>query len=245
MYKRLGRKVLMFMMAILVAIGTFTLPSGANAELINGWVFTAEDENGNPLTEGKIYVYEKSYATYVDQYAKDYQVNLIFNEPIQNGEFFVPNAYLLTGKEYQVVVMSYTTDGTPIIYHSDFTPGSGKAPDFSSDTLLHRHFITNHAPEYGELNLDFIDFEGYSTWPILLPIVSGAASVYISATSDIQVSGGFLRGDINAGYMFREVVSPSDSPIAGNERNEFAPREQATRAEAASMLQRLIHVLDQ
>ncbi|GEM_PF-3356311 len=217
MDKLLGRKLFVGLMAIAIAVGALALPPGANAEIINGWVFTAEDENGDPLTDGKIYVYEQHYwnVQYVGDNGQEYDVHKVYEQSIEAGEFFVPNAFLLTGKQYQIVIMSEAADGTPIIYQSDFVPGSGQVLEFTSESLVQRTFTTTHVPDYAELSVDFEYLENYVTWPILLPVVDGEASLYISASADIVVTSGLHENETNTGYILQQTVSPSD-PVSTN-----------------------------
>lgn len=138
---------------------------GDRDEEINGLTVLAEDEQGQPLEEGVIELYEKRAPRTEYDYS-DYETVRIFDADIfEKGKFFIPGSYLLAGKSYEVVVYGTSADGTDIYYHQPVSAGQMNLT-FSKNSLRKLTMTAQNAKADDLAFISVVDNQGrYSTWP--------------------------------------------------------------------------------
>jgi uncharacterized repeat protein (TIGR01451 family) len=213
------KKWLNLILSFAVLLGTFGAPISAMAAPVNGWVFPVENETGAPLENGTISVYEKeNMSTWEASSADDYQfdLSLIYTGFVEQGEAFVPNAYLLEGKEYEIVITGSTSQNKSIIYHDSFSPGHNVDLEFSSSHLIKREFTVSKEYDQYNLYLYFTEGDQELSWPTYLDYdLEQVATAYISSPSNFKVISDLYDDSSKSGYLFEKNIAPStSSPLA-------------------------------
>jgi uncharacterized repeat protein (TIGR01451 family) len=194
------------------------LSSVAHAELINGLVAQVEDELGNPLTNGTVSVYEQE--VYKEYQGHGVPINFadvarIYHKSVSGGEIFIPRAYLLEGKEYEIVVQGISNQGQKIYYHSTIKGGQYEQLEFTKkrlkkvtltvdDNLIISPFFFNPISRTGR-DLSF----SYSIY-----LEDGSFSFYAGSDSKFLVQGTMADAEAQIGYQVRkefELDSSSSS----------------------------------
>ncbi|MHC0036459.1 S-layer homology domain-containing protein [Pseudoneobacillus sp. C159] len=182
---------------------------------IHGVVVTAEAQPGLPLTDGYVYVLERvnqdMYANYEENY---YYVSSMFEAPIQEVdgayEAFIPNALLIAGREYEVVVDGYNAQDEKIYYHSSIKADSLSTIDFKADQLTELTLQTNKSVEVGRAGLVVVDAESknYLSWPLH---VNPNEKVYISTNKHVVANAQLIDTDQDTGYYYSQLLTFDDN----------------------------------
>lgn len=105
---------------------------GNRDHTLNGYVMKVEDQAGNPLENASMSLYEHLP---VENITSDMQYTRIFRDTLENGELFIPNANLLHGKNYVLLVEGTDQKGNPIIYQRQFTMNDVPPLQLTGDQL--------------------------------------------------------------------------------------------------------------
>lgn len=126
---------------------------------IGGLPVTVQNENGQPLLNGTIQLFEKQI---FDANNQDVLAS-VFHNKIQNGSSFIPHAYLLEGKQYQLLVQGESEDGSPVIYHRTFIAGHEGELTFTSKQLKELNIIPNKqiTADIEHIGISLQDEQGY------------------------------------------------------------------------------------
>ncbi|MFB9325967.1 S-layer homology domain-containing protein [Paenibacillus aurantiacus] len=172
-----------------------------DSDMLNGTMVRAENEAGNPLQAGQLLVYEKrtvgAAGTSSIGYAPVYRTGVV--EP---GAFFVPNAYLLAGRQYELVVTgSSESPMSRVIYHRSITAGEGDIV-LRGEQLTRVTFSSANADGNDALLLSIIGGDDAQTsWPILLPFDgSGRAVVYAQTSQRVKAIANLYDEQSDTGY---------------------------------------------
>ncbi|WP_152392091.1 S-layer homology domain-containing protein [Paenibacillus guangzhouensis] len=106
---------------------------------IGGLPVSVQNEKGQPLQNGTVELYEMKKTDFFF----DENLEKIFQNTIQDGISFIPHAYLLNGKQYQLLIQAKSEDGSPIIYHRIFTASNEGELTFTSKELRSLHINPN------------------------------------------------------------------------------------------------------
>jgi uncharacterized repeat protein (TIGR01451 family) len=194
------------------------LSSVAQAELINGLVAKVEDELGNPLTNGMVSVYEQAnYPMYQEHGAPSNYADVarIYSDSLSGGEFFIPRAYLLEGREYEIVVQGISNQGQNIYYHSTFIGGQYDQLRFTKDKLKKVTLSVDNNFMITQFSFNLLSPTGRNLSfnnPIYIPNLT--LSMYASSASRFVVHGTMADPEARIGYQVRkefELDSSSSS----------------------------------
>jgi uncharacterized repeat protein (TIGR01451 family) len=203
------------LLAMILAIGPI-LPSMANAEIIHGLAAKVEDEQGKPLTNGTVTLFEEySYGWVSDNVAE----NAIYPTQMQTyhkrlestGEFFIPRAYLLEGKRYGIVVQGVSAQGKKVYYHYSFLGGQYDQLSFSHKKLKRLVLSDELDPQYTGISIYPVDGSGAIGFPYTYDLLNGA---YVYTNSQLDVRGSSFNKERQSGYLVNKLIDlKQDGPI--------------------------------
>ena len=137
----------------------------------NGLTLTAQDEAGMPLKNGQLFLYEKQPPELgeANDGAADFYIEQKYAiRSMEDGKFFVPSAYLIAGREYDIVVTGSSSDGQAggVLYHNEVSPGQTEL-SLEASRLKKLTFSAWPSSEGEVLNLVFKEEGGqYLNWPV-------------------------------------------------------------------------------
>lgn len=203
---------------------------GRKDDQINGMVVTAEDLAGEALTGARVrlfekVVYENHPDDYTDKYNDDstaiptatpYGLNMIYETSIiekdGGAEAFIPNAYLLKGKEYELIIESATsatttTSNEKIIYHRSLMGGEETSIDFSNDNLSKINFDTEETYTQQVLMLDIVNLSNktQNSWPINL---GDGTEYYVQTDENALLIGQFYKEENKETTVLSKMIKP-------------------------------------
>ncbi|MED4299314.1 carboxypeptidase regulatory-like domain-containing protein [Geobacillus stearothermophilus] len=215
MRKKLKMRWMNVLLSILIFIGTLA-PSLAivHAEDLNGTLVKVQDRDGTLLQNGAVYLFEKRnpHPWEANQPGAKASVQLIYQRQLKDGEAFIPNAYLLAGKEYQLFVNGTGKNGEYILYHYAFTPGTENELEFKANQLKKVSFNLS-AYEYtdGIAAIQGVDDEGVSTsYPFPIQIGNGGSEIYVSSNAQFHVSAQLYDKQTDVGYLLSKTFALND-----------------------------------
>jgi len=214
-----------------VTVNGHTKPYSAKREFIfvgneignfDGITISAQDEQGQPLKNGQVFLYERSLpdVSEVNNGITDFYSYLAYQGEAQEpGKLLIPSKSMVAGKEYELVVVGASSNGQAggVYYHQTIAPGESKI-DFTKDKLKRLIYTASSAVEGDTLNLA-VKRSGarYLTWPISVPFNSmRRAEVYVGTSEQIVVYGVIYPLNTTLGYYLsdeRSVHAASSGPI--------------------------------
>ncbi|PLS17784.1 hypothetical protein CVD28_08765 [Bacillus sp. M6-12] len=184
---------------------------------IKGLVITAEDLSGQPLKDAKVYVYERTNqdsweANYTDEFT--YYLNQIYSTTIleKNGrtEAFIPNAYLLKGREYEIVVASLADN--KIVYHKTINGTEVNTLNLKKDDLSKITVSTEKNFTRATYSVDVVDNNrAYMSFPIFLETPKQAVTAYVSTEANILFNAKMYETDSDTGYALSKLITAEDN----------------------------------
>jgi uncharacterized repeat protein (TIGR01451 family) len=184
---------------------------------IRGVVVTAEDEKGIPLLSGSVTVMERvDPDTYDANYGKNtYELTEVYRTTFKDvdgiSEAFIPNAYLLAGREYEIVVDAFTSQGERIIYHKSVKSGEVTTIHFTADRLTELEIQTEKQFHEGQIGLTAIDTENkqVATYPYM---IHPNQKMYIQSDYDLLLNAQIVNTQEDVGYYYSEWIELGQSP---------------------------------
>jgi uncharacterized repeat protein (TIGR01451 family) len=202
------RKWLNVLLAVVILLSTFLPSLSAYAEDLNGLLVNIQNESGEPLQNGRLILFEKRNPDpWSLQYSwARYYINEIFASDVVDGEVFIPNAYLLEGKEYSLLVQGLAADGKPILYHHVFTPNQSSELTLGNDTLSNVSLTTDTISfTDGTLAIQPVDNDEQAiAYPYPLQLNDGVASVYLSSNAQVQATALLFDENSRVGYLLNK-----------------------------------------
>lgn len=164
MSKTVSLRWLQLTLAVMLLFGG-SLPAFAETQNLNGIQAAVEDETGQALNQAQVVLYEYQYVNYTGQEeGRIISPSQTYRTSVKNGKFFIPNAYLLKGNKYDLVVKGTSpSSNKEIVYHYSFTGGDISALNFSKDQLKALTFTHNQSDASGDFVLVAKNAYGYST----------------------------------------------------------------------------------
>jgi uncharacterized repeat protein (TIGR01451 family) len=239
MRKKLKMRWMNVLLSILIFIGTLA-PSLAivHAEDLNGTLVKVQDRDGTLLQNGRVYLFEKRnpYPWEVQQPWAKSRVELIYQRQLNNGEVFIPNAYLLSGKEYQIFVNGTGKNGEYILYHYVFTPGTENELEFKANQLKKVTFnLSTYEYTDGTAAIQGVDGEDVPiSYPFPIQIGNEGSEIYVSSNAKFNVSAQLFDKNTDVGYLLSKTFvlnDQSEQTIAldGNLTEIKAPNEKSNK----------------
>ncbi|TYP70800.1 hypothetical protein [Paenibacillus methanolicus] len=181
---------------------------GMDSNEVNGSLIRAENETGAPLQNGQLFVYEAFPYTYELETPQYYYSPIFVGEPVEPGAFFVPNAYLLAGRRYEVMIIGQASNSRQrVVYHKTITGGQGEV-SFHAASLSKTIFASSHATVSDRLLLSVMSEQnGYISWPMLLPFEqNGQAVAYVQTSNAIQATAVLHDSSTDRGYYLERAL---------------------------------------
>lgn len=203
---------------------TMEFPGRKDKDL-NGAVITAEDLDGNQLKGANVRLFEKVngqyYADATEKPFSSYWLNLIYQTKIEEKneltEAFIPNAYLLKGKEYELIVEGITADNKKIIYHKSFVGGEESVIAFTKDQLSKLNVETEKKYDQQALMIEIVDQAQSlpASWPMLYSPESIHSDLYIQTNLEARLTGRFYDKENNElTILSKAVKTVSGEPVS-------------------------------
>lgn len=171
MGRLISRKSMVWLMMFAVLFTLLPAPqASAEAQKINGLVVPVEDEAGKPLTSGYVYLYERGYPGYYNTNGVEdqdiyYTSEVFFGKLDEQGEVFIPGAYLLPSREYELVVNGISKSNQRIYYHQSFVGRNIQAIDFSANKLTKTTFVSDHFTQSTYITMNVLSEKGNNLFP--------------------------------------------------------------------------------
>ncbi|MFE8698112.1 S-layer homology domain-containing protein [Cytobacillus sp. FJAT-53684] len=190
---------------------------GRKDEDIKGTVVTAENLAGDPLKGAAVRLYEKvgqpPYVGIHEEKVAPFNLELIYNTSIQEKdgltEAFIPNAYILDGKEYELVVENGTADNEKIVYHKSLVGGTESVVHFSKDNLSKLNITFDKEYSNQSISLAFVNHSNLSpnSWPLHLNLQTDN---YIHTDSEVLLAGEFYDEKLDEAILISKQMKPVD-----------------------------------
>ncbi len=182
-----------------------------------GITISAQDENGQPLQSGQVFLYEKQlpYVEEANNGVTDFYTYLRYQAAAsENGKLSIPSQHLTSGKEYDIVVTGRSANGqdSGIYYHQTVTSATSELK-LTKDRLKKLTYSASPAAEGDVLHLAVKrNGSGSSTWPIPLTLnKQRKAEIYVSTADRILVYGTVYPTSTDAGYSFTDERAVADA----------------------------------
>lgn len=209
---------------------------------IKGVVVTAEDAAGNPLENGFVYLYErKNPQTYDANYGQNgYNLVQVYNTQIKKQgeafEGFIPNAYLLAGREYELVVRSSNPTDS-VIYHKSLKAGELKTIHFDSKDLTKLNVTTKKSYPVSAVTISIVDKAERKViaYPVL---VYPEQNIYVQTGMDLLLNANLIDIEKDEGYYYSEILHTENGKelsvdLDSLETIEIAPAEGYAKAKVS------------
>jgi hypothetical protein len=176
---------------------------------IHGVVVTAEALPDLPLTNGTVTVMERTNPDMYSNYPDDYfYLDRVFETTIQerDGKFeaFIPNAYLIAGREYEIYVSGSNDQSEKIFYHTSVKAGNLSTIDFKADTLTELTLQTGKSFTEIQLGLTIKDDKNNTlVWPFLM---NPNQKTYISTSEKVLATANLIDTETDTGYFYRTII---------------------------------------
>ncbi|QMV41811.1 hypothetical protein [Cohnella cholangitidis] len=179
----------------------------------NGLVIRAQDETGQPLQNGQVFLYEKQLPQLYEAnngVTDYYTVQKYDANATEPGKLFIPSAQLLPGTEYEVVVTGSSSNGQGggVYYHQSVTSGQTSL-DFAGSNLKKITYAAGPAQVGDYLNVAIKEVgKQYLTWPIAVPFNNQhQAVVYVQTNDNVFAYGYLYPSNTAAGYYLENERS--------------------------------------
>ncbi|XID91227.1 S-layer homology domain-containing protein [Paenibacillaceae bacterium WGS1546] len=189
-------------------------PDGRNT---NGLSIRAQDDSGKPLSDGQVFLFEKQLPDILDV---NLGTNFYFpilkyeSEATTPGLFFIPSAYLLAGKDYEVVIIGKSSNGQSggVLYHQSITSGQSDL-NLNSENLKRFAYTAQNAKPGDFLHLTIRSLLGHNLiWPTLVPFNDQHQAVaYVQTEDNLRVYGYQYPSDSVGIYL--ESEHSASSPV--------------------------------
>lgn len=199
-------------LAVVLLFGS-CLPAFAETQNVKGLVAQVQDETGAPLNQGEVILYE--YNHYSNSYnGFAYYANQAYYTNVRNGEFFIPNSFILKGKTYDLVVKGQSPAGADLVYRYSFTGGDLDTLNFTASQL--KQFTFTHDQEAkGDLFLMPKDAYG-NTDKVYYPTFvrsfdqNRSVSVWLASNTGFDAYASLIGPETREGY-FMELRVPKNA----------------------------------
>ncbi len=204
MKKVFKKKWIPLFLAVLITLSSFLPGLTAYAEDLNGLLINLENEEGESLTNGTLSLFENhppNVRAAGDSWAR-YDEEEIFRAAVDNGEVFIPNAYLLKGKEYTIFIEAEAKDGKQLIFTHQLTADGQTNLTLGNDDIKKVTVDTDITHTQGNVVLQALNVDGkvtHRSYPLHLQ--DGHAEFYLSSNMPYVVQGQFLNESTDTGYL--------------------------------------------
>ncbi len=226
--KTRNKRVFALFMTLVMIFGTITpvfantANSGVGEDVpvldIDGLVISVQDQNGEKLQNGRIHLFEEEHytETYGDNTESYSYQELIFSNKVEAGESFIPNAYLLSGKNYQLIVENGDTKtGERVVYQRTLdVENLPETLELKSTDLTKATISLGQENEYVSFNFikDSNDYYYYYDFPSYTN-QEGNVVLYVSTDELVQYSTDYFNETNNSAYLIRESFQPTGSAM--------------------------------
>lgn len=210
MSKKASLRWLQLALAIVLLFGS-SLPAFAEVQEVNGVIAQVENDTGAPMQDGDVYLY--AYMHYSSNGVQQYYTNQTFTTKVRNGEFFIPNAFILQGKQYDLDVRGVSSTGEAIVYHYSFIGGDISNLNFGKSQLKRLTF-THDKIASGNLLLMPTDMYG-KTDKVSFPMYTrsfneqGQTTAWIASNAEFKAYASLVTQGNTATYLL-EANIPAD-----------------------------------
>ncbi|WP_281889983.1 S-layer homology domain-containing protein [Paenibacillus sp. YYML68] len=212
---------LKLMLAVVLLFGSLAPAAFAETMNINGITATVENETGTALQYGYLRLYERYHT---ETSLTDVGYNYVSSRPVYSkeldatGKFFIPNAYVLSGKTYDLTVEGYSFPGSKrIIYQYSFTGGEISELKFGKEQLKKLTFQTNIPYDDGYLTITPTSTEE-NFYPMTHHFnVTDGLEIYVAGNRDLGVSAVLNQTEALTSYVLTTTVpvnSPSEQTLS-------------------------------
>lgn len=240
MERFVARKQIVWLMifALLFGLAAPMPIVSAQVEQINGLVVPVQDEAGEALTQGYVYLYEKKYPGY--DYGTEKEKGDTANQPggayfyttqiyssslSRDGEAFIPSSYLLPTREYELVVSGVSAAGHDIFYHQSFIGRNVEGIDFSASKLTKTSFVTAQSYDKGDFALNVQSAEGSRIYPYYIRSKDAAGQpvgLYIYSNQPMSIGASISDSKTKTGwYLAKEFVLNGQAELEVNLDSEL------------------------
>ncbi|WP_219838720.1 S-layer homology domain-containing protein [Paenibacillus sp. R14(2021)] len=183
-----------------------------------GLVVHAENEAGQPLQEGQVFLFEKQPAGVWDanEGSNIYNTKLIYQAKASNdGTFIIPYANLLKGREYELEVNGTASDGqNEVVYHRTV---SRDDQDIQLDSAgLKQVTVKSDLAHAGDSLLFSVmdDQEQLASWPGIARFgANHQTELYIQTDHKISLIAKLFDADTETGYLLTRTVAPGEQIV--------------------------------
>lgn len=200
---------------------SFTLPTAVPVYEGKGLVIQAENEAGQPLAKGQVFLFEKQppWIGGPNDGSNTYTTSLTYqSKASSNGDFVIPYAKLLKGHSYELEVLGTSTDGKhPVVYHRAVSSDDQQIA-FKGAGLKHVTVQAAQASPGDSLLFSIVDDQQqFANWPVLSQFNEGhEAELYIQTDNALGLvaklydestdTGYYLTGTATAGGTVQTVI---------------------------------------
>ncbi|MGZ9585784.1 S-layer homology domain-containing protein [Paenibacillus marinisediminis] len=173
-------------------------------KVLNGYLITAEDRAGNKLSNGEVAIYQNTSNYDYDDYEPSYR--LLYRTTIDNGEAFIPNAYLMNGQTYIVKVSGTDADKTPILYIKKMIVQKDSDMHFDSEQLRQIQIEVDAALQVNwssYVDITFISDDVY------LPLKEGKSNILLATNIPVKVAATGVDKLNAEGYALYKRIEPN------------------------------------
>lgn len=219
MVKHASIRWLRLILAAILLFGSGLQAAWAETLQLKGLVATVEDETGQPLANGQVELYQYKYY-YGSMDGAGYYANRLYSAPLKNGELFIPNAYILQGQPYELVVRGASASQS-IVYHYSFKGGDINQLNFSKNQLKQLTLTHDKAADYGNLVLTAKSAAGISDQAELpiyqVPFDSGkSVTAWIASNVGIQAYASLYDSTAGVSYLLKKSAILEPNSGSGN-----------------------------
>ncbi|TXK83597.1 hypothetical protein [Paenibacillus sp. N3.4] len=208
-------------LAVVLLFGSGLPTVLAQTQNINGIAATVEDETGRNLNEAQVELYEYRNVSYNGREDESYYNSTrTYVTSLKNGEFFIPNAYLLKGNMYDLVVKGKSlSSNRDIVYHYTFKGGDTSVLNFTKNQLKELTFTHHQTGTTGDLVILAKNAFNFSTggnynsaysYPYFNVKFDNAnkATVLLASNVEAEAYASLNNYESQKSYAFMTVVTP-------------------------------------
>ncbi|CAN7187128.1 carboxypeptidase regulatory-like domain-containing protein [Paenibacillus sp. LjRoot153] len=210
MSKKTSLRWLQLALAVILLFGS-SLPAFAEVQEVNGLIAQVENDTGAPMQDGEVNLYV--YMHYSSNGEQQYYTNQAFTTRVRNGEIFIPNSFILKGKQYELQVRGTSSSGEAIVYHYSFIGGDISSLNFGKDQLKRLTF-THGKEATGNLLLMPTDIYG-KTDKVSYPMYTrpfneqGEVTAWVASNAGFKAYASLVTQGYSETYML-EANIPAD-----------------------------------
>lgn len=187
----------------------FSTQSQDSSEIF-GVKVQAEGPNDQALASGKVHVFEKGATMQSSEWWLEEVYSADFITGSGTAHAFIPNAYLIEGSRYDIVVEGTTADGKAVYYHREIEASIDSMDvNFTGSSLTKLNLTTELTSPEGTMGLTFDMSNGLDTYPVILPVTAGASTVYVDSSTG-YVTADMMISDNAASYVLEKEIALND-----------------------------------